>query len=116
MSDNSLPKKVRLLTSHEFIFVFQQSKNIKTTGIILFSRINTLKFARIGLSIPKKYIKRAHDRNRIKRHIRETFRINQHHLSPSDFILSVYSKEILYLKNFSLITKLQELWRHHFLL
>lgn len=115
MSKNSLPKTARLLTSNEFIFVFQQSTHIKVTGMILFSKTNKLKYPRIGLSISKKYIKHAHDRNRIKRHVRETFRINQHNLSSSDFILALYSKEILYLKNYLLIKELKKLWYHHFL-
>lgn len=114
MRTNSFSKRARLLTSNEFIFVFQQPTRIKNTGIILFSRINELKYPRIGLVISKKYVKHAHERNRIKRHMRETFRINQHHLSSSDFILTLYSKEILYLKNYLLIKELQKLWYHHF--
>lgn len=116
MSQFSFPKKIRLLTLNEFSFVFQQPQKIKNTGMILFSRLNQLQYPRIGLTISKKYIKKAHDRNRIKRHIRETFRINQHNLSFSDFILTLYSKEILYLKNYLLIKELQKLWHHHFLL
>lgn len=116
MSKNSLPKQTRLLTVNEFAFVFQQPTRIKKTGIILFSRINTLTYPRLGLAIAKKYIKYAHERNRIKRHMRETFRINQHNLSSSDFIFTLYSKKILNLKNYLLIKELQKLWRHHFLL
>lgn len=114
MNKNSLPKTARLLTFNEFAFVFQKPKRIKTTGIILFSRINIFTYPRIGLAISKKYVKHAHERNRIKRHIRETFRINQHNLSSSDFILALYSKEILNLKNYLLIQELQKLWCHHF--
>lgn len=116
MNRNFLSKKTRLLNSNEFKFVFQKSIRIKITGIILFSRINKFTYPRIGLAIAKKYIKHSHERNRIKRYMRETFRINQHYLSPSDFILSLYSKEILNLKNSLLIKELQKLWRHHFLL
>lgn len=116
MTKYSLSKQIRLLTLDDFVFVFQQPKKIKTTGIILFSRLNNLQHPRIGLAISKKYIKHAHERNRIKRYIRETFRINQYNLSPSDFILTLCSKEILYLKNCLLIKELQKLWRYHFLL
>lgn len=115
MNRNSLPKRARLLTKKEFIFVFQQPKRIKTTGIFLFSRTNLLKYPRIGLAISKKHIKHAHERNRIKRYMRETFRINQYNLLPSDFIFTVYSKEILYLTNYSLIQELDKLWYQHFL-
>lgn len=114
MRRNFLPKQARLLNMNEFIFVFKRPIRTKTTGIILFSRINTLQYPRIGLAISKKYIKHAHERNRIKRHIRETFRINQQHLSSSDFILTLYSNKILNLTNCLLIKKLQKLWYHHF--
>lgn len=116
MKKNSLSKKIRLLTTTEFAFVFKQPTYVKATGIILISRINTLKYPRIGLAISKKYIKHAHARNKIKRYMRETFRINQHNLLPADFIFTLYSKEILYFTNLCLIKTLQTLWCRHFLL
>lgn len=106
-------KKVRLLNLNEFVFVFQQSQHIKITGITLFSRPNQLKYPRIGLAISKKYIKYAHERNRIKRYARETFRMYQNNLSASDFVLTINSKNVLYLNNKDLIKELKKLWHHY---
>lgn len=113
MNKRHFPKKMRLLKLNEFVFVFQQSKCIKTAGITLFSRFNKLGYPRIGLSISKRYIKYAHERNRIKRCARETFRIHQHNLLASDFVLTINSKSILCLKNRFLIKEFENLW-HHF--
>lgn len=42
---------------------------------------------RLGLAIAKRYVRRASDRNRIKRLTRETFRLNQHKLAGIDFVV-----------------------------
>ena len=57
--------------------LFKEGNSIKAYPIIALSlhdeEIDRLKF---GVSVPKKRIPRAVDRNRIKRQIREAFRIN----------------------------------------
>lgn len=45
--------------------------------------------ARLGLAIPKKHIKKAVDRNRLKRLVRESFRINQENLGSFDVVVLV---------------------------
>ncbi|ADV33427.1 ribonuclease P protein component [Candidatus Blochmanniella vafra str. BVAF] len=108
-----LSKQTKLLNSKEFFSVFKAKKIIKSNGILLFSRPNQLGFPRIGLAISKKYINRAHDRNTIKRHARETFRILQHNLLNLDFVLTIYSKKILYLKHNNLNEEFKKLWKQH---
>lgn len=53
---------------------------------------NTAVINRLGLAITKKKVKRAHERNRIKRLTREYFRLHQHQLNCQvDILLTVKS-------------------------
>lgn len=68
-------KKIRrLLIKKDYDHVFIQAKKIVTSEFIIFFRENNLGYARLGLALSKKMIAKAHDRNRIKRLIRENFR------------------------------------------
>lgn len=108
-----LSKKNRLLKLSDFVFVFKHSKRVTESGIMLYSRANDLGYPRIGLAISKRYVKRAHDRNRIKRYVRETFRVRKNNLLNLDFVCVVCSKEILHLNKDSLIRELKKLWYLH---
>lgn len=114
MNGKHFPKKMRLLHLNEFAFVLRKSKFVvRCNGIASFSYLNQLEYPRIGLSISKKYVKYAHERNRIKRYARETFRMNQHNLLHLDFVLTVYSTAVLYLNNNNLIKEFEKLWHHY---
>lgn len=65
------------MTKVDYDLVFQQAKKIVTTEFILLFRENNLGHARLGLALSKKMIAKAHDRNRIKRLLREGFRQKQ---------------------------------------
>lgn len=67
-------KTHRLLTKKDYSHVFEQAKKIVTSEFIILFRENNLGYARLGLALSKKMIAKAHDRNRIKRLIRESFR------------------------------------------
>jgi len=70
-------KTQRLLKKTEYDHVFEQAKKIVTTEFVLLFRENKLGHARLGLALSKKMIAKAHDRNRIKRVLREGFRQTQ---------------------------------------
>ena len=74
---NEFSRTRRLLKKNEFDRVFQEAKKIASPHFILLYRDNYLGFARLGLALSKKMIPKAHDRTRIKRLLRETFRVNQ---------------------------------------
>jgi ribonuclease P protein component len=61
-------------------------KSIDDIFLVL-ARPNGLPHARLGLAVSKKNSRRAVDRNRIKRVIRESFRIHQHRLSGLDLVV-----------------------------
>ena len=67
-------KTRRLLKKSEYDHVFSQAKKWVTPEFIILYRDNIMGSARLGLAISKKMIAKAHDRNRIKRILREAFR------------------------------------------
>lgn len=76
-ADESFCRKRRLTTPAQFKQVFQ--KNIRSADrywTVLF-RPNDIGHARLGMVVAKKRAKRAVDRNRLKRTVRESFRCQQ---------------------------------------
>ncbi|MDO1871189.1 ribonuclease P protein component, partial [Escherichia coli] len=63
----AFPRYLRLLTPSQFTFVFQQLQRAGTPQITLLARLNPLGHPRIVLTVAKKNVRRAHDRNRINR-------------------------------------------------
>lgn len=100
-------KAQRLLTKLSYDRVFSQAQKLTTPEFILLYRENTLGYSRLGLAISKKSIAKAHDRNRMKRLIRESFR--QAKLPNVDLILLAKSgaKNVT---NTVVLTNLGKLW------
>lgn len=78
----------------------------------IIGRLNLMGHPRMGITVAKKHVKRAHERNRIKRLTRESFRLRQHKLPAMDFVV-VVKKGIINLDNNMLTEVLKKLWRHH---
>lgn len=88
----SFTKTKRLLAPSEFKAVFDNPlKKIHSTHLLLFVANTEQPHARLGLAITKKKLRKAVDRNLVKRHTREIFRLNQHNLPPLDCVLIVKS-------------------------
>ncbi|PHM38480.1 ribonuclease P protein component [Xenorhabdus innexi] len=101
-----------MLTPEHFTYVFQQPQRASSAEITILGRLNQLGHPRIGLTVAKKNVKRAHERNRIKRLARESFRLNQHKLPSMDFVILV-RKGVAELDNRELTEMLGKLWRRH---
>ena len=83
-------KSARILTSREFQLVFDAvSGRASTKEVLLLAAQNELGTPRLGLIISKKVDKRAVERNRIKRILREQFRQSQAKLPGVDIIALV---------------------------
>ena len=65
--------------------------------------------ARLGLAVAKKQIRRAVDRNRLKRLIRESFRRERANLPPVDLVVMV-RRPVLELEQQEILTRLRRLW------
>ncbi|WAX71474.1 ribonuclease P protein component [Gallibacterium anatis] len=112
MSKLGFSRELRLLTPSQFNFVFQQPFRASLPEISIISRPNTLQHPRLGLTVAKKYVKRANQRNRIKRICRESFRLQQHLLPDYDFII-IARKGIGDIDNALLFKMLDKLWQRH---
>lgn len=78
---------MRLLGSADFKRVFERAKRSSDRYWLVLARRNDLGHPRLGLAISKKHAARAVDRNRLKRLVRESFRIEQTELGALDLIV-----------------------------
>lgn len=89
--DRCFNKACRLLKKEEFKSVFEsvrdkrRGKMLRDEEFVVYWRYTEAP-ARLGISLSKKYIRRANKRNRVKRVLREFFRLNRAHLK-GDFIV-----------------------------
>lgn len=100
-------KTRRLLKKIEYDYVFEKSRKIVTTDFIVFFRKNTISHARLGLALSKKSIAKAHDRNRVKRLIRESFRQKQ---LPNFDLVFLAKPGLKRQSNSAISTKLSKTW------
>ena len=100
-------KKRRLLKKIEYDYVFEKSKKFVTDEFIFLYRKNTIGHARLGLALSKKLISKAHDRNRLKRLLRETFRT---HSLPEIDIIVLARKGVGTVENPIIYNKLRHVW------
>lgn len=77
----------RLLSAAAFTRVFRQPRRSRDALFIVLSKPNDLSIARLGLAISKKNCRQATGRNRIKRVVRESFRLHQDALAGRDFVV-----------------------------
>lgn len=103
------PRSVRLTRPGEFQRVFQRGKRVYVRGFGARVASNDGQHARLGMAIAKKALKRAHDRNRVRRLIRESFRQHLDRLPPADVVL-MCRPEVLHLSNAEIFQQLEGLW------
>ncbi len=81
----------RLLNPSDFKYVFDRPVKVSNAYLTILARKNDRPQARLGLAVPKRQIKTAVARNRIKRLIRESFRHHQTELAGLDIVVLVRS-------------------------
>ncbi len=85
--DARFPRSRRLLTSAQYGRVFAQAVKSGDAYFTVLCRPNGLGHARLGLAVSRKALRRAADRNRIKRLARESFRRQPSQLAGLDLVL-----------------------------
>ncbi len=110
LKQNRLGKELKLRAPSSFQKVYKNAQRFRFKGLNLLVCKNELPYSRIGIVISKKQIPKAVDRNRIRRVVREYFRVNQHELAICfDFIFVVYS-ELEGVSNLEITKCLEVLW------
>lgn len=104
-------KQQRLLLPAQYRQVFdKQSCRSVDDCFTLIATPNNVGYPRIGLAIAKKQLRRAVDRNRCKRAIRESFRTNGQTLPALDIVVLARSN-LLLTDNAKLRDKLARHWQ-----
>lgn len=107
-------KKHRLLKANDFKIVFDNfDLKIHQSNLLFFIKIHNdvNSCSRLGLAITKKKIRKANNRNNIKRLTREYFRLHQNNLiKPVDMILVVKHFSVD-LSNDEIVLQLQQVFK-----
>lgn len=109
----TFPRAARLLNADQYTNVFQRGHFIRRHGGIRVRVVeNGGHAARIGVIVPKKGNKLAVRRNRIKRLVRDHFRLTRMHLKSVDIIVhvtgAVADEELMRILNQSLESLTEE--------
>ncbi len=79
----------KLRKTDDFSSVFRFKRVQRGSSIDIFFRQNGLSSPRLGMVVPKKVLARAVDRNRVRRVLRESFRLSQAALGGLDVVIRV---------------------------
>lgn len=110
MVTQEFTRESRILTPGQFQTVFKKPLRFGSSHITVLTTPNPQPNSRLGLAIAKKRVKLAVQRNRIKRQIRESFRLNRHTLPPIDMVIMVKSGTDK-LENHQIRLQLEKIWR-----
>lgn len=103
-------KEQRLSDNIEIRQVYQKGKKINATYANVFFYQNQFSYPRLCISVGKRQISKAVQRNRIKRVIRESFRLHQSKLFNLDIVIVAF-KDILTLDNNQLKQLIDTQWK-----
>lgn len=86
------PRAHRLVSKLDFQFVFAKPYKVTRQYLLALYRPNQKPHARLGVVIKKDHVRRAVDRNWLRRMIRESFRHHQEKLKGLDIIVVMRSQ------------------------
>ncbi|NLN14591.1 MAG: ribonuclease P protein component [Tissierellia bacterium] len=89
-----MDKRYRLRKNMEFKRVYDQGRNYWNRNLILYVRKNDLNETRVGFTITKK-IGNSVVRNKIRRRMREIYRLNFHNLKAGYDLVFITKKNVV---------------------
>ncbi len=85
-------KRARLLNAAQFDAVFKQGRRFSVGAFVAVMASNDLGFPRVGFAFSKKQAPHSVQRNRVRRLLRERFRLQQTELAAVDLVLMLRGK------------------------
>lgn len=89
MAKQGFSKASRLLGPSQYSSVFQKADYKLSTATLLMLSCKSTTSPRLGIVVAKKHVKSAVQRNRLKRIIRESFRLRQEDFDTIDLVILV---------------------------
>ena len=85
------PRAARMLHSSEFAASLRTRPAARGSFLVVnHKRAENIPRARLGLIVPKRFLKKAVSRNAVKRVLREVFRTNQANLPAGNYAFRLY--------------------------
>jgi ribonuclease P protein component len=104
-----LPPERRMRRPAEFKRAYAAGKRLGNEFFTVSAQANGLTSPRLGMSIAARILRRAVDRNRVRRQIRESFRVHQLGLPAVDIVIGARAG-VLAADNARLRSALEQLW------
>jgi len=106
-----VPTELKLRTAQQFKEAFLKAKKLSSDKYYLLFKINNLDYPRLGILIAKKNVAKATARNRLRRTVKESFRLHQHQIKGYDVLFIAY-KGLNELNNEELRQCLEKQWQY----
>lgn len=87
-------RDARLVNKADFDRVFSDNQRARTDYVMVMARPNQVGHPRLGMVIAKRLLARAVDRNRVKRCVRESFRLVLPELPACDFVVRLIARPL----------------------
>lgn len=96
-TDQKFRPRERIKDPADFRRAFDRKRSVSDGALIVYGVENNLDHARLGLSVSRRRVRLATDRNRVKRLIREAFRLSKAELPPGiDLVVIPRSSKITF--------------------
>ena len=104
------PRRYRLSTSRDYRHVFTEPIRSADSSFTVLARLNKPCGPRLGVIVSKKNIAKAVQRNRIKRIVRDSFRVHKHMIGTLDVVV-ICKKDCVDMLNKQLFQQLHKHWK-----